>query len=59
MNAKEKEIIKEVIHAMNTHYAILISHQAAIGNSTIPKGFMDDVVEGMNISLDKLEQLVK
>jgi len=56
MNKAEKQIVKEVIHATDIHYKLLrdIHYRQNLSNSDLK-----DIVDGMAISLDKLEGLVK
>lgn len=57
MTKKEKELVKEVLHAMELHHAVLennIDLHARIG-----KEDMREMEEGMRISMTKLELLLK
>ena len=57
MNKKEKQTIKEVINSIEVHHSIIqnnLKHNARIGKETLK-----DMAQGMDISLSKLEYLIK
>ena len=57
MNAEEKQVIKEVLIAMETHVAIIRNN--ILYGARIGKGTMKAIESGTSISIDKLRYLIK
>ena len=55
MTRDQKRTIREVIHATETHRAVLLN--SLEHKKRVTKGDLEDLVDGMAISLDKLERL--
>lgn len=56
MNNKERQTIKEVIESIRLHRTVVVNnlkHKARISQATLR-----DIEEGMDISLDKLNELI-
>lgn len=56
MNYDEKETVKEVRDALRIHYTILANNLAL--KARIDKGTLKDIVDGMEISLEKLNDVL-
>jgi hypothetical protein len=56
ISKREKAVVREVIHAEQMHLDSLRKKRER--NATASRIELDDIIEGMAISIDKLERLI-